>query len=526
MNPFNCSGTITPKMFGRRQLLRKILMMLDKPIPDHISIIGPKRYGKTVLLRHLHGCTDWAGKYVAIAFIDLRHESPQTDSEFRSYLANCLRDTLNPVEPTYSEMLKEANDASIPDVIKIILNDLYEKKKRIAIILDAFDHLPLGTSIHPQLLEQLRSFAQISSLRLIIGSRSRLRELCKSEESRNSDFWRIFAEPIHLGVFDDSDFEDLWEPFEQKSITFEEGAKTEIKGQTGGIPQFIAGLMEKFYDQTPHGGKVSQRDVITLVQNYQRDSKDTILDVWEDCTQETRNMLVDLAQNPALSTMYPAGIIEQAVLRGLIRKEGQQIRIHTRIIGELAKSESASVQDMNRLFARTEDYEKNIKRLLELRYSQIQEIGKDLHNYAQSAISDIENGPKRVLANANGIVEEAIKIITQAENIAVNKKLPDEWNNEWRRTNRNGPPERIDPFPADRGEQIRALSFICGCDRQYVKVSGKVSKQSYILLRKINDFSNYLRHRGDEEPTPGMAVLLCMTTLELIHSLGRDLSAS
>jgi hypothetical protein len=513
-------------MFGRKRVSEKILAMLHKPIPDHVSIIGPKRYGKTVLLHHLAECLRSDGNYVASVFIDLRHDSPQTDSEFRSYLARCLSEGLKPVDSTYEEILRDADDASIPDVIEIILKDLADKKKRLAIILDAFDHLPLGTTIHPQLLEQFRSFAQISSLRLIIGSRCRLRELCKSEESRNSDFWSIFAEPIQLGAFEDSDFDDLWPPFQERTITFDAGARTELKGQTGGVPRFVAGIMEKLYENSSNGKKICQSDITELAKKYQHESLDSVLDIWEDCNQDLRNMLVDAASGETPTTSYPQIIIELSTLRGLTRKEGALLKINCRIIGEFAKGESASVQDMNRLFSRIEDYEKNIKRLLELRHSQIRNIGDELHRYAKYAINDIDDGPKIVLRNANGIVEEAIKIIMKAENIRVGDNLADEWNDMWCRTNSSGPPRDIDPFPSERGKQIRALSYICGCDSSYpIRVSKQISKQSYILLRKINDFSNYLRHRGDEEPSDGMAVLLCLTTIELIQSLEKDITA-
>jgi hypothetical protein len=48
-----------------------------------------------------------------------------------------------------------------------------------------------GTGLTRILWDQLRSLGQKASLRLVTGSRCPLRELCKTEESRTSDFWEI-----------------------------------------------------------------------------------------------------------------------------------------------------------------------------------------------------------------------------------------------------------------------------------------------------------------------------------------------
>ena len=53
INPYYVFGPSIPPMLGRASLMRSIENHLLKPSPDHVSVVGPAHYGKSVLLRHL-----------------------------------------------------------------------------------------------------------------------------------------------------------------------------------------------------------------------------------------------------------------------------------------------------------------------------------------------------------------------------------------------------------------------------------------------------------------------------------------
>ena len=63
---------------------------------------------------------------------------------------------------------------------------------RLLVVLDGFDYALAGTGLTRNLWDRLRALAQRTSLRLVTGSRRPLRELCRTEETRTSDFWEIF----------------------------------------------------------------------------------------------------------------------------------------------------------------------------------------------------------------------------------------------------------------------------------------------------------------------------------------------
>jgi ABC-type phosphate/phosphonate transport system ATPase subunit len=55
-NPYRVLGAEVPELLGRGDLVSRIEVRLDRSSPDHVSVVGPAMYGKTVLLRELARC--------------------------------------------------------------------------------------------------------------------------------------------------------------------------------------------------------------------------------------------------------------------------------------------------------------------------------------------------------------------------------------------------------------------------------------------------------------------------------------
>ena len=52
-HPYQVMGTAVPRMLGRRQLVEQIERHVLKPSPDHVQVVGPRLFGKSVLLKAL-----------------------------------------------------------------------------------------------------------------------------------------------------------------------------------------------------------------------------------------------------------------------------------------------------------------------------------------------------------------------------------------------------------------------------------------------------------------------------------------
>jgi predicted AAA+ superfamily ATPase len=52
-SPYRVLGVDIPALMGRAKLSAQLWDRLMKPTPDHVAVVGPRHYGKTVLLKHL-----------------------------------------------------------------------------------------------------------------------------------------------------------------------------------------------------------------------------------------------------------------------------------------------------------------------------------------------------------------------------------------------------------------------------------------------------------------------------------------
>ena len=86
-NPYRVLGPSIPRMLGRTSLIQQIERHLLKPSPDHVSVVGPMHYGKSVLLRHLADAhRTESDAFLTAVHVDLRHDTPMSDEAFKRRL--------------------------------------------------------------------------------------------------------------------------------------------------------------------------------------------------------------------------------------------------------------------------------------------------------------------------------------------------------------------------------------------------------------------------------------------------------
>ena len=188
-NPYQVLGIGVPVMLGRARLFGELCRHLIKATPDHMCVVGPPLFGKSVLLNHLAShFKDTGDHYVTSLYWDLRHDTPRTDDEFRQGFAEQIKGVLQSVKPDLAEYLA-LEDEGIHGVLELVFTEMDGEGIRFLAVLDGFDHVLAESGITRNLWDNMRTLGQHTSLRLVTGSRKRLRELCKTEDSRTSDFW-------------------------------------------------------------------------------------------------------------------------------------------------------------------------------------------------------------------------------------------------------------------------------------------------------------------------------------------------
>ena len=505
--PYQILGDRTAPMRGRQKQMATLQRQLTKPTPDHVSLIGPKFIGKTVLLKHLARQMGGEGKpYFAAVYWDLRHGAPSTDAEFRVRLAQEIAAVLVPLRPDLED--------EEPDYewISAVLGILGEEGKRLLVILDGLDRILAEPGITRNFWDNLRALAQKPTLRLVTGSRRRLREICAGEDSRTSDFWEIFHDPpLTLGPFDAADWDDVLRPI-HASRTMDASATKEVANWTGGVPVLVAALAIQLLDGDGKG-PLTKADVDAAAKRVLSDSS-VLHELWDDCDEELRGALVDIARAPLPLAQIPAGRRAALIGRGYAVESGAQIKMSCRLMESFATDKGAAVSDLRRLFADPKSYAKNVRALLELRLGQVQGAPSDVRGAVEKAVRELDaNDPEASLVWFRPITERAFKAIWKAE--MPSGKIPQAW--------KQAIPSLSADVPRSLGAQCGLLDKITGTS-DADPVARYVSKPTYLLLNMLKGIGDFAHHRQDSATvTLGFAASTCLSAIELLDALAREL---
>ena len=118
-------GGSVPKLLGRETILANLESHLLKPTPDHVSIIGFARYGKSVLLNHLAEKYRAGNEYFTTALnIDFRHTKLTTDDDFRRCFAKGVKSAIEQFRPEVAEYIDLTDSNSIHELLDFAFAEL------------------------------------------------------------------------------------------------------------------------------------------------------------------------------------------------------------------------------------------------------------------------------------------------------------------------------------------------------------------------------------------------------------------
>ena len=121
---FPVFGTDIPPMLGRAKEMERLWNNLIKPTPSHLSVVGPRFSGKSVLLHGLRErMRSGSTPYSAVVLWDLGHQTPGSDEEFMKLLCHRLGEGLKDAGNELGEhLLATSTDEykEISDVMEIL----------------------------------------------------------------------------------------------------------------------------------------------------------------------------------------------------------------------------------------------------------------------------------------------------------------------------------------------------------------------------------------------------------------------
>jgi hypothetical protein len=185
---------------------------------------------------------------------------------------------------------------------------------------------------------------------------------------------------------------------------------------------------------------------------------------------------------------------------------------------------------MARLFGSWDDYQINIRSLLERRLAHISRFDERLYRLVERAIDDIPGYPDDCLNNLTGIRDCALKLIWQRE-FGTGMCVPHDVMAHWTVIPRSQHKlvqgmmtSNCWEVPTDPLDQIRLLSLLTGSYRNFEAKAKAVSKDTYILIDAIHNFRNRAQHPDGQAIHLGVAVAAIMTCLELLACLEREIA--
>ena len=513
-------------MLGRASLVQRIEGHLSKPTPDHVSVVGPMHYGKSVLLRHLADAyRAGSSDYLTAAHIDFRRDTPRSDGAFKRRFAEEVKAALRPERAQLSEYI-DPDDPAVHEPLDLVFTELEGENARMLVVLDGFDYALAGTKLTRNLWDQLRSLAQKASLRLVTGSRRPLRELCRTEESRTSDFWEIFYNtPIRVTALDDSDWVPFLQPLLDAGFTLDDPARKEIANWTGGVPLLVCALLQKLWEKH-RGVHLSKPEIDQTAEEVLIGRRGILEALWDDCDVELRADLGTLASGDIPLRDLSTDRRHELERRGFGRVSRNRLRGSCRIIQRYAEEQAPALADLTRLFGTTAGFETYVQTFLELRLKQAATPITDqyLRDFVSRAIEDIGRNPELAINGIRGIAERALTLIWEAE-LPDDKKLPPNWLKDWQLGGVKSLPEDGGKLPRGAGAQCHVLRLITGSDR-IPRQSEYVTKTTFLLVDYLKSVGDLGQHRKDYPETTisvGFAATVVLAAISLVENLTADL---
>jgi hypothetical protein len=530
-HPYQVLGASIPVLLGRRRLIEQLERHLLKPSPDHVQVVGPTLFGKSVFLSGLAERLRGGATFIATAYADLRHAPPSDDASLRRRFAEVVKKALAEANASEADYI-DINDERLHEWLDLAFQDLERRQARLLVILDGFDHVLAGVGITRNLWDQLRSLAQRSSLRLVTGSRRPLRELCRTEESRTSDFWEIFyPNPVVIGSFGPEDWDELLAPFSTNGIELEGAARTELLNWSGGVPVLSAGLLALLGNGASTGVRISKASVDAVAAEVLAQPPPYLEELWDDCDQDLRADVASLAaaegQGVAMADL--SALRQRALVqRGYGVAAGNRIRAGCRLMSRYAAQQGPAVADLQRLFRKGEDFDRNIRGLLELRLANVASQNADdaLVAYLQSAIRDLDSSPELSLKLVRSIASRAMAIIWDLE-LEPGRRIPEAWIQSWQHSG-----EQLKWLTAERGlpksdgAKCNVLRLMTGTEKvaRTAKVASKVTSLLVDALQSVGDFGQHREDFPESVVSKTFASSVLMAAIELTASLAADVN--
>lgn len=309
VRPVTSAGYFSATRGGRGAQARRILQNICRadPLPDSISLIGERRFGKTSLLRYLQAAAT-AIPGLHIVYIDMLGLNPLNPGGFYEMLLENLSSTEN--------LLPEHATPGYRD-FRALLRRLSRLNQRLVLLIDEFDLVVRGHAFDLSFFDNLRSAATTLPLALIVASVQPLIRIAH-QAVYGSPFFNIFQEE-RLKLLTSQEARSL--------ITQPPGGSEGLAEVVDAIvtlagyhPYFLQLACHCAWDMREEAGGRLDRDALYLT--FQERARNQYQYIWDHCSSPEQQVLYTLAQgasppkdDEALSLLERGYLIDEMTLR-------------------------------------------------------------------------------------------------------------------------------------------------------------------------------------------------------------------
>ena len=289
-NPFYHRGAIRHEtnFYGRKRETEQMLGLLCKG--QSVSLIGPRRIGKSSFLLHLcrpqvHEKWDISVDQFIFIYIDCQEIGDSSADE----IYDLLVDTLTTELENRDHIIETPPNQSGYRALDRRLNRLKRAGLQVAILFDEFELLAANEQLTPYFFARLRGLTTKYGLAYLTASQRPLFDITADEEILSSPFFNIFVS-IPLGLFPQEEAQEMWQARvgDQKSLGTN-AIWEQISQQVGYHPFFLHIAGYHLWDVWQNNGTIDWEQINKVTE---AETSDHLGYMWQTLTAEEQRGLV------------------------------------------------------------------------------------------------------------------------------------------------------------------------------------------------------------------------------------------
>lgn len=285
------------KFYGRREEVDFVYQSIASSEPQSISIIGPRRIGKSSILGCLEhpamqerfNVSDYFNRSVFI-YLDLLTASAITPEKF---FATILR-KINLIK---GFDLIGSDTAISPDDFEYKIEHLLRNNlDKIIILLDEFDKITANTQFDEGFFSTFRALCNRLNMALVTASHKPLHELCHSDDVRSSPFFNIFKTRILPLMSEDEAMQMVTYPAGKLGLDMD-GAVDWVMQIAGRHPFYLNMVATYVFPIIKDGGKLDEEAKAKIISQVLLESTGILKHALDGLSEEELDYLKRVQSN-------------------------------------------------------------------------------------------------------------------------------------------------------------------------------------------------------------------------------------